>query len=762
MHVVSIGGGPAGLTFAALMKRAFPAVLIDVFERNPPDDASGWGVVFSKETLANLCDADPEMFSAVVSRFTSWDDIETHVGEATTRSTGHGFCGLSRRDLLLVLQERCESLGVELHFNHECLPTPLPEADLVLGCDGVDSAVREAYRDDFRPSLDWRKCKFIWLGTNQPLSAFTFHFCETPHGLFRIHAYPFSSTPMAPSGALSTFIVECREEVWRAAGLDAMNEAESVAYLERLFARQLSGHRLCASHSPWRTFPTVTCATWVRGPLVLLGDAAHTAHFSVGSGTKLAMEDAIALVAAFREVGLDVRRALGLYEERRKPEVERIQRAAQTSLEWFENANRYLGQPPEQFTFNLMTRSRRITWANLRKRDEKLVREADLAFAQRHGTPLKADGTAPPPLFAPLALRGVRLDNRVVVSPMCQYSATDGVPNDWHLVHLGARAVGGAALVLAEMTNVLAEGRISSGCTGLWNEAQATAWKRIVDFVHERTPAKVGLQLAHAGRRASCQVPWEGDGPLGEHEGPWSTIGPSAIPFAPGWHTPREMTVNDLAEVKKAFVAATRRADQCGFDVVELHMAHGYLLSSFLSPLCNRRTDAYGGSPEKRRRFPLEVFEAVRAAWPADKPLFVRVSATDWLPGGQTVEETVALAVELKALGCDVVDVSTGGNVAESKPQYGRMYQVPFAEAVKHGAGITVMAVGGIMGADHVNTIIGAGRADLCALAKEHLSDPSLVHRHAREEGVILSHWPRQYAAVAPVARPAKPPTTVR
>lgn len=753
MRVISIGGGPAGLFFALLLKRSFPAVTIDVFEKNRSDDTFGWGVVFSKETLGNLRDADPETLAAMEARFVWWDDIETHLGERTTVSTGHGFCGLSRRDLLLILHERCRSLGVGLHFEAELPAAPLPEADLVLACDGVNSAVREAYRDAFQPTLDWRQCKFIWLGTTQPLDAFTFHFKQTLHGLFQAHAYPFAHEPMAPSGARSTFIVECREEAWRAAGLDAMDEAQSVDFLERLFAKELGGHHLCAHRSLWRTFPTVRCERWVKDNLVILGDAAHTAHYSIGSGTKLAMEDAIALVAALRDAELAVPKALELYEKRRRPEVARVQRAAQTSLEWFENAPRYLGQPPEQFTFNLMTRSRRITWANLRTRDAKLVRAADDSFARRHGSRLKPDGSPPPPLFAPLRLRGLELANRVVVSPMCQYSATVGVPNDWHLVHLGARAVGGAALVMTEMTDVSPEGRITYGCAGLWNEAQAAAWKHIVDFVHTRSPAKVGVQLAHAGRKASCQLPWEGDGPLGPLEGPWPTLGPSAIPFAPHWPAPREMTTEDFAAVRGDFVEAARRADRCGFDVLELHMAHGYLLSSFLSPLSNRRTDVYGGSAEKRRRFPLEVFEVVRAVWPSDKPMFVRVSATDWLPEGQTVAETVALARELRAMGCDVVDVSTGGNVAESKPEYGRMFQVPFAEAVKYGAGVKVMAVGGILGADHANTVIGAGRADLCALAREHLADPSLVYRHAREEGVPLPEWPKQYQQVAPGPR---------
>ncbi len=751
MRIVCIGGGPAGLYFSLLIKKSFPQVDVEVFEKNKPDDAFGWGVVFSKETLGTLRDADPQSLAAIERRFAYWDDIETTVRGKTTVSTGHGFCGLSRKDLLQILQARCAELGVKLTFGTELPVEPLPEADLVIGCDGVHSPLRAKYADTFRPHLDWRQCKFTWLGTTKPLSAFTFLFKESPYGLFQVHAYPFTREPMQPSGARSTFIVECREEVWKKAGLDTMTEAQSVAFLEALFKEELEGHPLCPNKSIWRTFPTITCERWRKGNLVLLGDAVHTAHFSIGSGTKLAMEDAIALYKALQDHALNVDVALDAYEKARKPEAIRVQRAAQTSLEWFENAARYVGQGPEQFTFNLMTRSKRITWDNLRTRDPKLVAAADAAFAKAQGSTLNSDGSAPPPLFAPFTLRGLKLDNRVVVSPMCQYSATDGVPDDWHLVHLGSRAVGGAGLVLTEMTNVSPEGRITHGCAGLWNDAQATAWKRVVDFVKAHSTSRIGVQLAHAGRKASWGKPWDGDQPLTADQAPWQTLGPSALPYKPGAHTPKEMTKDDLERVKQCFVDAAVRAGTCGFDFIELHFAHGYLLSSFLSPRSNQRTDAYGGSVENRNRYPLEVFAAVRAVWPQDKALGVRVSATDWLgPTGQTIEDTVVLARALKELGCDVIDVSTAGNVPESKPEYGRMYQVPFAEAVKVGAGIPVMTVGGIMGADHANTVIGAGRAELCAIAREHLSDPYLTHRHAQAERVDGTSWPKQYVAVRP------------
>jgi anthraniloyl-CoA monooxygenase len=757
MRLVCIGGGPAGLYSALLLKKALPTLEVDVYEKNKPDDTFGWGVVFSRETLGTLEAADAESYRNIESRFAYWDDIEVHANGKTTTSTGHGFCGLARKDLLAILQERCAGLGVRLHFQEELPADPLPKAELIIACDGVHSPIREKYSKDFKPSLDWRACKFTWLGTTKPLRAFTFLFKKTPHGVFQVHAYPFTKTPMQPSGAVSTFIVECHESVWRAAGLDTASEADTVTFLETLFADELDGHRLCPNKSVWRTFPTIRCESWVRGPMVLMGDAVHTAHYSIGSGTKLAMEDAIALRDAFVKEGFHVPNALARYELERKPEVIRLQKAAQTSLEWFENSERSVNLEPLQLTFSLMTRSKRITWANLRERDPKLVSQVDAWFAQVNGSRLNADGSAPPPLFAPLTLRQLTLNNRVVVSPMCQYSAHgDGVPHDWHLVHLGSRAVGGAGLVMTEMTDVSAEGRITHGCTGLWNDEQTSAWKRIVDFVHGNSSARIGVQLAHAGRKASSQLPWEGDGPLQPNEQPWQTMGASAIPFGPGWHTPKEMTPDDLLRVKQQFVDATRRAERAGFDLIELHMAHGYLLSSFLSPLSNRRTDAFGGSLEARMRYPLEVFDAVRAAWPKHKPLFVRVSASDWLDDGMTVADAVVLAKALKELGCDVIDVSSGGNVPESKPEYGRMYQVPLAEAVRRGAGIPVMAVGAIQGADHANTIIAAGRADLCALARPHLSDPSLVHRHAQAEGVDSVAWPKQYLAVKPTRRPTR------
>ena len=745
MDIVTIGGGPGGLYFSILMKKAFPKARIRVHERNKADDTFGWGVVFSDETLGGFQEADRETFDKITESFATWTDIDTFVGDAQVRSTGHGFCGLARKRLLEIFHERCRELDVELEFQSEVREEDFPDADLIVAADGIASAVREAHREDFRPTLDWRRCKFCWLGTTKPLEAFTFVFRDSPHGLFQVHAYPFQTG----GRPLSTWIVECREEVWQAAGLEGADEEQTVRFVSELFADHLEGYELLTNKSIWRTFPTVRCETWHRGKTVLVGDAAHTAHFSIGSGTKLAMEDAIALVAAFQEHGTqDVPTVLAAYEDSRYVDGLKLQKAAQTSLEWFEESARYTSLDPLQFTFSLMSRSKRITYDNLALRDPVLVERVNEFWHEQQGAPREADGSSPPPMFAPFSLRELQLAGRLVVSPMCQYSAHDGVPGDWHLVHLGSLARGGAALVMAEMTNVTAQGRISLGCTGIWNDEQAAAWKRIVDFVHEHTAAKIGLQLGHAGRKGSCNLPWEGDDPL-RGETAWETIGPGSEPFDENWPAPRALGREDMQRLIDDYAAATRRAAEAGFDLVEVHMAHGYLLSSFLSPLSNQRRDDYGGSLSGRLRFPLEVFDAVRAAFPAHRPVAVRISASDWLDddGGQTLEDSVAIARALRDHGCDLVDVSSAGNSPRSEPVYGRMYQVPFAERIRREAGVPVMAVGGIQGADHVNTILAAGRADLCAIARGHLLDPHMTLRASETYAVRDQAWPRQYLA---------------
>ncbi len=750
MKIACLGGGPAGLYFAILMKKAFPTAEVVVHERNRAEDTFGFGVVFSDETLGNFELADEPTYREIRQLFRYWGDIETHLGDAVVRSTGHGFCGMSRKKLLQVFHRRALELGVDLRFESEVHDESQINADLIVVSDGINSALRTKHAAHFQPSLDWRKCKFTWLGTTLPMDAFTFWFERTEHGVFQVHAYPFEE-------GLGTFIVECTEDTWRKAGLDQADEAATLAFCERIFAHKLGGHRLVANRSIWRTFPTVRCGTWVKDHMVLIGDAAHTAHFSIGSGTKLAMEDAIALCEAFVRHGCeDVPRTLRAYEEARKVDVLKLQKAAQTSLEWFENSERYMDQDPVEFTFNLMTRSKRITYENLKKRDPELVRRATAHYALSRGGARVAATEVP--AFVSYQLRDMHLANRIVVSPMCQYSAVDGLPDDWHLVHLGSRAVGGAGLVITEATSASPDGRITPGCTGIWTEAQAAAWARVVRFVHAHSGSKIALQLGHAGRKASCSVPWEGDAPLTDARA-WPTIGPSAEPFKAGWHTPKAMTRADMDRLRADFVAATQRAEQAGFDALELHAAHGYLLSSFLSPLSNRRTDEYGGTLEGRMRYPLEVVRAVRSQWPAHKPLFVRISASDWLDkqGGFTCDEAVVFARELKQAGVDCIDVSSAGNSPLSRVDYGRMYQVPFADAIRHGAQIAVQCVGAVQGLDHANTVLAAGRADLVAMARPHLADPYLALHAAAEAGKHDMPWPKQYLAAKPRPKAGEP-----
>ncbi len=751
MRIVCIGGGPAGLYFSLLMKKAFPSVEIAVLERNRHDDTFGWGVVFSDETLAGFEAADPESFEAIRESFKYWRNIETYYKDTSVVSTGHGFAALPRTQLLMILQRRCIEVGVELRFEMDVDDLEqFADADLLVGADGVNSLVRESYVQYFQPKIDWRKCKFSWLGSDKRLEAFTFIFEESEYGLFQVHAYPFEDLS-------STWIVECREEVWRRAGLDDASEYDTIAFCEKLFAKHLDGHRLLSNRSVWRTFPTVRCRTWHHRNVVLLGDAAHTAHFSIGSGTKLAMEDSIALVERFRDHGTgDVPTVLKSYEDARWVDILKTQKAAQTSREWFEHSGRYMNQEPIQLTFNLMTRSKRITYDELEKRDPDLIDQVNDWFRVEAGAPLTSDGNAPPPMFVPFELRGMRLENRIVVSPMCQYSAKDGTPGDWQLVHLGSRAIGGAGLVITEMTDVLPEGRITHGCAGMYTQEHVAAWRRIVDFVHANSRAKIAMQLAHAGRKGSMHLPWEQlDTPLRPEEGGWQTVAPSPIAFQPNWPAPKKMEREDMDRVISGFVHSAHLAEEAGFDMIELHMAHGYLLSSFISPLSNRRRDDYGGSLENRMRFPLEVFRAVRESWPEDKPISVRISASDWMADDSGIgpEDSVVMALYLKEAGCDLVDVSSGGNSPLSEPEYGRMYQVPFAEQIRFEAGIPVAAVGALLGADHANTVLAAGRADLAVMARAHLRDAYLTLHAAEKYGFWDQPWPNQYLAAKPRPR---------
>ncbi|KUM85710.1 bifunctional salicylyl-CoA 5-hydroxylase/oxidoreductase [Streptomyces pseudovenezuelae] len=731
-RIAIIGGGPGGLYAAALLKRLDPGRDITVWERNAPDDTFGFGVVLSDETLGGIEHADPEVYAALCEDFVRWDDIDiVHRGLRHT-SGGHGFAALGRRRLLAILHTRCRALGVDLRFGTEAPADLARTHDLVVAADGVNSTTRQRLGHVFRPHVTPHHCRYIWLAADFPFDAFRFEIAETEHGVMQLHGYPY-----APDS--STVIIEMREEVWKAAGFDEVPAQESTESCAKIFAEALRGRPLRSNNSTWTTFRTVVNAHWSHGNTVLLGDAAHTAHFSIGSGTKLAVEDALALAACLEEQP-SLEGALAAYEAERKPVVASTQRAARASLEWFENLGLYLDQPPRQFAFNLLTRSRRVTHDNLRLRDPRFTGAVEREFGCPPGTP---------PMFTPFRLRGLTLRNRVVVSPMDMYSATDGVPGDFHLVHLGARALGGAGLVMTEMVCVSPEGRITPGCTGLYSGRQAEAWKRITDFVHARSPGTaIGLQLGHSGRKGSTKLMWEGiDEPL--PEGNWPVVAPSPIPHKPFNQTPRELGRAQLTDIREQFTAAAWRAARAGFDLLELHCAHGYLLSGFLSPLTNRRTDAYGGSFAKRLRFPLEVFDAVRGVWPQERPMTVRISATDWAEGGNTAEDAVEIARAFAAHGADAIDVSTGQVVAEEHPEYGRSYQTPYADRIRHETGLPVIAVGAISSWDDVNSLILAGRADLCALARPHLYDPHWTLHAAAEQGydgpgVV---WPDPYRA---------------
>jgi anthraniloyl-CoA monooxygenase len=761
MRIHCLGGGPAGLYFAILAKKAHPDREITVFERNPADSTFGWGVVFSDQTMAGFRSADPETHAAITGAFRHWDDIDIHFRGTTITSGGHGFCGIGRANLLGILQARAAELGVELRFGHEVTdPAAMAaECDLLVAADGINSVTRQRFGADFRPDLETRKCRYIWLGTRRKLDAFTFAFRETEAGWFSLHAYRFDPD-------WSTFIVETPEPNWLRAGLDRMDADGSIAFCEELFADLLRGERLVSNarhltgSAMWLKFQRVLCERWHRGNVVLLGDAAHTAHFAIGSGTKLAMEDAMSLAAVLGESrsgdedprGPALADALGRYQQLRETEALRLQSAARNRMEWFENIERYVDLEPEQFAYALLTGSQRIGHANLKLRDRVYVDSVERWFGRKSGLgdadpqPSEHAPRPPrPPMFTPFTVRGLTLANRVVVSPMATYSAHDGVPDDFHLVHIGSRAMGGAAMVVTEMTCISPDARITPGCTGLWNDAQEAAWKRIVDYVHLHSPAKLALQLGHAGRKGSTQLGWEKiDRPLAS--GNWPLISASAIPYLEGIsQVPRAMARADMERVQADFVDATRRAARAGFDWLELHCAHGYLLSSFLSPLANRRDDDYGGSLENRCRYPLEVFRGMREAWPAERPMSVRISAHDWVPGGMTADDARDMARLWKDAGVDVIDCSSGQVSPLERPVYGRMFQVPFSDQIRNEVGIPTIAVGNIYEGDHVNTIIAAGRADLCAIARPHLANPHWTLQEAAQQGYAEMAWPDAY-----------------
>ena len=743
MKIACIGGGPAGLTFALSMKRHDPAHHIDLFERNSEGVTFGWGVVFSDQTVDNLVANDPVSGNAIAAGCAQWDDIEVHVRGEIVRSGGHGFIGIGRKRLLDILTTRARELGVVIAFDHECNPNLAAWADydLVIAADGVNSRVRNHYAAAFGVDIEHRRNRFIWLATSHVFKAFTFAFAETDAGWIWAHAYPFAAN-------CSTFIVECSPETWAGLGFAEMDHAETLAACEQLFAAQLGGARLIGSNrhatgsAAWQTFARVKCARWQHDKIILLGDAAHSAHFSIGSGTKLAVEDAIKLATVLNTPGLALADALEEYHAERWVEVLKLQNSARNSTEWFETVDRYLPFEPWQFAYSLMTRSQRISHENLRLRDRQWLAGVENKFWRRA---TGQDDGAAAPMFAPFALRDMTLANRVVVSPMATYMAQDGTPNDFHLTHYGARAEGGAGLVFTEMTCVSPTGRITPGCAGMYTPDHVAAWRRITEFVHRQSASRICLQLGHSGAKGSTQLGWQTiDAPL--EDGNWPLIAPSPVPWSPANQVPREMTRDDMDVVRDQFVAATRMAIDAGFDMVELHAAHGYLVSAFITPLHNQRIDDYGGSLANRLRFPLELFAAMRAAWPADRPMSVRISATDWAgEKGVTPADAVAIATAFSAAGADLIDVSAGQTWVDAEPVYGRMFQTPFSDRIRNEAGVATMAVGNITEPDQANAILAAGRADLVALGRAHLIDPMWTLRAAAAAGYRGQAVPAPY-----------------
>ncbi len=744
MKIVCVGGGPAALYFSLLAKKQHPNWDVRIYERNPANVTWGFGVVFSDETMENFADADPKTYRAITDSFVHWDAIDVHSHGKMITSAGHGFAGMQRLRLLQILEARATELGVEIH--HDADITSLDEfgdADLIVASDGIASFIREQYAEEFGTDLIVRPNKFTWLGSTKSFDTFTFYFRETEDGLWRAHCYQYMA-------GTSTFIIECSEETWKKAGLENATEADTIAYCEKVFADDLAGETLISNNSVWRNFPRVKNKNYYHDNIVLMGDALHTAHFSIGSGTKLAMEDAIALSQALNNEA-DLPAALAAYQRDREPAVDSLQRAAQVSMEWFEQTERYYhAMTPEQFAYSLLTRSLRINHDNLRLRDPGFIANVEDWVADRAevqtGLKVRQGNKTPPPIFTPFKLRDLTLSNRIVVSPMCMYSAENGLVNDWHLVHLGSRAVGGAAMVYTEATAISAEGRISPGCTGIYNDEHIAGWRRIVDFAHQHSGTKMCLQLSHAGRKASTKLLWEGMDERLE-SGNWDVVAPSPIAYADYSHRPRQISRAEMEQVRDAHANAARRANDAGFDMIELHMAHGYLLSTFLSPLSNQREDEFGGGIKNRMRYPLEVFRAVREAWPDEKPMSVRISATDWVDGGFSDADGVALLQALQAAGCDIVDVSAGQVVAEQQPEYGRLFQTPFSTKLRLETGLATMTVGNIQSFGDANALIASGAADLCVLARMHLADPYWTH-HAAYEYDWPYPWPAQYQSI--------------
>ena len=744
MKITCVGGGPASLYFCILAKKNNPDWQITIYEQNPDKVTWGFGVVFSDETMENFKHADFETYRDITESFVHWDDIDVfHKGEKIT-SSGHGFAGMQRLKLLQILEARAKELGVVIL--HDVVIDSIEkykDSDLIIAGDGVTSFIRDQNAAEFGSDVVFRPNKFVWLGSTMAFDAFTFYFNEYEGGLWRAHCYQYM-----PGN--STFIIETTEDTWRKAGLDNATEEDTVAYCAKVFEKELGDDKLITNNSVWRSFPRVKNAKYYHDNIVLLGDALHTAHFSIGSGTKLAMEDAVALYDAIHENSNDVKSALPAFQKKREPDVNALQRAAQVSMEWFEDVERYHDvMEPMQFSYQLLTRSLRINHENLRLRDDHLVATMDDWVADKAAkqTGVKRSNETPPPIFTPYKLRGMLLENRIAVSPMCMYSAEDGLIGDWHLVHLGSRAMGGAGLIMTESTAISADGRITPGCAGMYNDNHVAAWKRVVDFVHDNSYSKIGMQISHAGRKASTRLQWDGGEQAPLSSGAWDIISASPIPYSASNPTPKEMTEADMEDVLNDFVMAAGRADKAGFDMLELHCAHGYLLNTFISPKTNIRSDDYGGSLENRLRYPLKVFETIREKWPEQKPISVRISATDWIEEGITPQDAVEIARAFKNIGCDILDVSSGQVVSEEKPEYGRLFQLPFSDRVRLEAEIPTMTVGNIQSYADANSIIASGRGDICVIARMHLFDPYWT-RHAANQLNYHLNMPNQYKSV--------------
>ncbi|RTY93648.1 FAD-dependent monooxygenase [Flavobacterium sp. GT3R68] len=733
MKIAVIGGGPGGLYFSILTKKAMPDCQIDVYERNKADDSFGFGVVFSDETLGEFLTRDTESYKLIRSKFAYWDDIAVARDGDIVSISGNGFCGCSRKTLLQLLQQRCTEVGVNLHFEANIDDVSKLEADIIVASDGIGSQIRTQFENDFGTKIELKKNRFVWLGSTKPLDAFTYFFRSTPFGMIVAHSYQYEE-------GMSTWIFECSDETWQKAGFEVTNEEDTIRKISEFFKEELDGHKLISNKSHWRQFPAITSDKWHKDNIVLLGDAKATAHYSIGSGTKLAMECAISLSDAIVDNKSDILAAFEQYEKARRNRVEMIQHAANVSLDWFENMDRNSQHDFMQFAFGVMTRSKKVTFENLAIRDASFPQKVLSDFNLKNGTDKNT-----PAAFTPFQLREMQLNNRIVMSGMGQYSAENGLVSDWHLLHYGARAIGGVGLILTEMTAISNTGRITLGCAGIYTKEQVIAWKKIIDCIHNNSQAKIGIQLGHSGRKGATLKPWDGVGkPMDE---PWKLLSASPIPFNEKMAAPREMTLKDMDQITSEFVQAAKNADEAGFDMIELQAHHGFLLASFLSPLTNIRTDEFGGNITNRLKFPLRVFTEIRNFFPDRKPMAVRISASDWAENGISEADVLTICEAFKNAGADIINVSSGNTVSNQKPQMGRMWQTPFSDMVRNTVHIPTITTGYIQDIDQINTILLNGKADLVALGRPLLLDPNFVRNAQAYEQFQVTDIPKQYQA---------------